>query len=108
MIRGCFRSVLWISLFFLFVGSSAALAVQDGFRLSKQIKSRYFTIYMREGVDAERLAMKVSVPAAIQAIVRSPTAGFQPDRLEDQLDLDRKSTRLNSSHNVPSRMPSSA
>ena len=30
------------------------------------------------------------------------------DSIGGQMDADRKSTRLNSSHNVPSRMPSSA
>ena len=31
-----------------------------------------------------------------------------PDDIEMLEDLDRKSTRLNSSHEIPSRMPSSA
>ena len=38
--------------------------------------------------------------------------GFHPDpsicRAGDDFYLDRKSTRLNSSHEIPSRMPSSA
>ena len=74
-------------LFFLFTGSCVAQAVQDGFTLDKQIKSRYFTIYVKNGVDLERLAMKVAVPPSIKAIIRSSTAGFQADRLGDQLDL---------------------
>ena len=36
------------------------------------------------------------------------TMGFKPTRERSQSDLDRKSTRLNSSHDVISRMPSSA
>ena len=87
MLRRFFRLVLWLDLLFLFVDSPAALASQDGFSLDQEIKSRYFTIYVKSGVDLERLAMKVAVPASIKAIVRSGTGGFQADSLGDQLDL---------------------
>lgn len=73
---------------FCWVGRSPfAEAVQDGFNHDRQIKSRYFTIFVKNGVDLERLTMKVAVPASIKAIIRSSTAGFQPSRLEDQFDL---------------------
>ena len=87
MIRGWRGVVLGTNLFFLFAGSGVAHAVQDGFALEKQIKSRYFTIHIKNGVDTERLAMKVAVPPSIKAIIRSSTAGFQADRLGDQFDL---------------------
>ena len=37
-------------------------------------------------------------------------AGFESvcERVRERIHLDRKSTRLNSSHAIPSRMPSSA
>ena len=35
-------------------------------------------------------------------------AGFRLRAVSTEPDVDRKSTRLNSSHEIPSRMPSSA
>ena len=87
MIHRSFRIVVGIHLVCWFVAPPPALAVQDGFALDKQIKSRYFTIYVKNGVDIERLAMKVTVPASVKAILHSSTAGFQVGSLGDQLDL---------------------
>lgn len=64
-----------------------AWAGQDGFVLGKQIKSRYFTIHLKSGVDTDRLTMKIALPSSIKTIIRSSTAGFRDDNLEDQLDL---------------------
>ena len=47
-----------------------AAGVKDGFISSKTIKSEYFKVYIEHGVDEERLAMKISVPSSIRAIVR--------------------------------------
>ena len=45
---------------------------------------------------------------AVACTLTTLLTGFALFRLFDILKPDRKSTRLNSSHNVPSRMPSSA
>ena len=41
-------------------------------------------------------------------VVSNPEAKSQPQPEPELMDLDRKSTRLNSSHSQQSRMPSSA
>ena len=87
MMRRLWGAVVVTNALFLFVNSSAAQTVPDGLSFNKQIKSRYFSIYVKDGVDMDRLAMRVAVPASIKASIRSSTAGFQADRLEDQFDL---------------------
>ena len=39
---------------------------------------------------------------------KTPTVITNPDKVQDEMTSDRKSTRLNSSHTALSRMPSSA
>jgi hypothetical protein len=47
----------------------------------------------------------------IEALLTEPASLLSPAQwrtVEDEIDTDRKSTRLNSSHRLTSRMPSSA
>ena len=46
--------------------------------------------------------------SAINQLEMWQAATWDPKRIDHELGLDRKSTRLNSSHNGQSRMPSSA
>src|SRR3989338_8382648 len=59
------RSVflIWLNLSILFFTGSPAAAMDDGFEFSRHVKSRYFTIYLKDGVDTDRLAMRIAVPA---------------------------------------------
>ena len=66
---------------------ASAAAFDDAFQSAHQLKSRYYTIYLKEGVDADRLAMKISVPSGIQSILHAPIDGYRPYQLEDQVDL---------------------
>ncbi|MBN1871922.1 MAG: hypothetical protein JW800_05040 [Candidatus Omnitrophica bacterium] len=50
--------------------ASLAANVGDGFISSKSINSQYFKIYMEHGVDEQTLAMRISTPSSIRAIVR--------------------------------------
>ena len=50
--------------------------------------------------------MQEMAKPAVEALKKNEL-NFVPDRF-DKIYLDRKSTRLNSSHEIPSRMPSSA
>ena len=55
-------------------------------------------------------AGKVEYRVDKTAIIHCPLgkASFDEVKLQENLRTDRKSTRLNSSHEIPSRMPSSA
>ena len=53
----------------------------------------------------EPLGRQAWLDAARQALIEEGTAGVEVNKLAKR---DRKSTRLNSSHDVISRMPSSA
>ena len=65
-----------------------------------------------------RMRFLLFIPPMIQLLVfgyavnldvdRARVAWMDMDRTPESRDLDRKSTRLNSSHEIPSRMPSSA
>ena len=63
-----------------------------------------------------RVGSTFSLPAVIQSLGRSPEAVFAAADVdpalyrhpENRIVADRKSTRLNSSHEFVSRMPSSA
>ena len=56
-------------------------------------------VIRREFPEAKRIASNLK---------EITCATFNPDELTDPRELDRKSTRLNSSHKTESRMPSSA
>ena len=67
--------------------AGAVAAQEDGFSgLERQLRSRFFNIYLKEGVDADRLAMRIAVPPSTRAMVYSSTSSFGSDHLEDQLD----------------------
>ena len=61
--------------------------MDDGFEFSRHVKSRYFTIYLKDGVDTDRLAMRIAVPAGLQTVIRSSTQSYAGSRFEDQVDL---------------------
>ncbi|MDD4957395.1 MAG: hypothetical protein PHH49_05250 [Candidatus Omnitrophica bacterium] len=51
---------------------AASMKVNDGFKTAKTVKSRYFTIYIENGVDQETLLMRISVPQSLKALLREP------------------------------------
>ena len=83
---------------------------------------RYIEIMAKSGCDLIEIGIPFSDPVAegevIQkATIRALAAGTTTDKIFDMVErvalkidipLDRKSTRLNSSHRSQSRMPSSA
>ena len=54
------------------------------------------------------LSSRAQVSANLSGKVVDPTGAAVSGAMITATDLDRKSTRLNSSHEIPSRMPSSA
>ena len=79
---------------------------------------KYLVEKVREtGVDVSHIIVEKQEPTSIVIVARSKaTPDFIAYRTADRMirpkhisdELDRKSTRLNSSHITPSRMPSSA
>ncbi len=61
-------------------------AARDGFQAARTIKSRYFTIYIENGVDLQNLTMMLSVPPSIKTIIRKPAPFADSYTLPDQLD----------------------
>ena len=59
------------------------------------------------GVSLENWVERIRDPK-IECMSRDEMADLQSRRLVDVVRRDRKSTRLNYSHIIPSRMPSSA
>ena len=60
------------------------------------------------GAITLRVEMTADAIADIKVVSQSETAGLGDVAIDKMIEADRKSTRLNSSHNVASRMPSSA
>ena len=62
--------------------------------------------------NEENLKLAESIKAKRELEIKNGTYGFTNEFKKQQLyrdwETDRKSTRLNSSHEIPSRMPSSA
>ena len=87
MVRHGFRLGILLGLVAGFGHPLFANISQDGLMLSKEIKSRYFTIYLKDGVDLERLAMRMAVPSSIKAVIRTNIDGFHTENLGDQFDL---------------------
>jgi len=75
-------------IFGLFCGSGSAAEANDGFEAAKNIESRYFNIFVENGVDTQELAARLTVPSSIAAIMREPAA-FSPNSYDvgDQVDL---------------------
>ena len=71
----------------LFCGVSSAEAVNDGFQMARKIQSRYFDIYIENGVDLYTLTAKLTVPPSIKAIIRESVSFSNSNNLTDQLDL---------------------
>lgn len=63
-----------------------ALRVNDGFSASKKIESKYFTIFLENGVNPSDLTTKIAVPSSIQAIIKEPVYS-SAYTLPDQMDL---------------------
>ena len=72
--------------------------VVKGFRYLKHYGWKEFIIRLQEKMEAE------NIPYEPWYEKHKATA----EQIEKQKKQDRKSTRLNSSHEIPSRMPSSA
>ncbi len=62
------------------------IAVDDGFKTARKIESRYFDIYIENGIDLQTLVMKLSVPPAIKSIIKEPIPFSDFYTLPDQLD----------------------
>ncbi|MFH1868806.1 MAG: hypothetical protein ABH843_07535 [Candidatus Omnitrophota bacterium] len=60
--------------------------VNDGFHAVKNISSRYFDISVENGVALQTLAMEISVPPSIKAIIKQPAPFSSSYTLQDQLD----------------------
>ena len=61
-----------------------------------------------ETADAEIAAANADIKYHVGTMIEIPRAALTADDIAKEADLDRKSTRLNSSHSGESRMPSSA
>ncbi|MCK4463421.1 MAG: hypothetical protein KAU58_03820 [Candidatus Omnitrophica bacterium] len=86
-----FRAVIISVLFIicvlsLSISDAAEVFVDDGFETARKIESRYFDIYIENGIDLQTLAMKLSVPLSIKSIIREPAAFSDSYTLSDQLD----------------------
>ena len=64
--------------------------------------------YATEGLPALAIQDDVAQELRDDEVLHARRSSAMLNRLEGANTLDRKSTRLNSSHEVPSRMPSSA
>ena len=86
--------------------SEAALRIKTLFSPTLIVSSPYF----RARETARIIAELIGAPVEIEPDFREQSLGQlagRPYDVEVRLE-DRKSTRLNSSHEIPSRMPSSA
>ena len=90
-------------------GSSGAARERRTFELKGVPASAGVSIGRAFLLDSEEISIPKQVipPAAIPQEVTRFEEALTRTRKEIE-EIDRKSTRLNSSHNVPSRMPSSA
>ena len=68
------------------VSHAAGAAVNDDFHTARKLESRYFNIFVEDGVDLRMLAMKLSVPQSIKSIIRQPVDFSDSFTLPDQLD----------------------
>ncbi len=77
-----------ILIFCLFWYNTASAAeINDGFKTAKKIESRYFKIFLEEGVNTQSLVMRISVPPAIKGIIKKPVDFADSYTLSNQLDL---------------------
>ena len=60
------------------------------------------------GTVSQESLMKELSPIHFLSEIKIPLLAFQSEKAYRDWETDRKSTRLNSSHEIPSRMPSSA
>ena len=77
------------------------------------VKTNKLTKWAKKGVTFALMLLTLFGPAAITGGILKRVS-YKPLRwlvlliAEPMIKIDRKSTRLNSSHEIPSRMPSSA
>ena len=64
-----------------------AADVNDGFETGRQMKSRYFNIYIQSGANIDQLTLNLSVPPGIRAMINAPVSDFDTFNLPNQLDL---------------------
>lgn len=65
----------------------AEVVVTDGFNPARKIESRYFTIFLEEGVDLDELAGKIYVPPTIKSVITKEPVSSYGYNLSDQLNL---------------------
>jgi len=87
-IRRLFKITFFVFLTLcLFCLATYAEDAKDGFITARTLESRYFTILVEGGVNTQKLAMMLSVPPSIRAIVRDPIPYATSYELTDQLDI---------------------
>ena len=91
MTSSSFKKISVVFLFtafvFIFSVESAVARVDDGFMKSKKIKTQYFTIFLERNIDVDLLALNLSVPHSLQAIISEPLFFDNPYSLEAQFDM---------------------
>ncbi len=70
----------------VFCAQSFAEVVHDGFRSGRKIESRYFTVWIEDGADVERLITRLAVPLSIQAIIEEPLLPSEHHQLANEID----------------------
>ena len=81
--------------------------ISRSFELSRNTVRRYVRLFQECGIPIKELAAMPS--ARIQEMFSEGVGrNREPSQRQLELEADRKSTRLNSSHSRRSRMPSSA
>ena len=91
----------------LFKGSSTVSEVQtnSGAGADEKLTFKSSSLMMREKINIYRQYAQLLLGNADSEFLAPNSSG---DRINEALFIDRKSTRLNSSHSQQSRMPSSA
>ena len=99
---------LWVSLLRIAVGKQVVwTAAGLAGRLSKAVVKLAVlaTGHVRDQPIEDSTVVLILVQPQVQEVAQKPSALGDAEAVSI---LDRKSTRLNSSHEIPSRMPSSA
>jgi hypothetical protein len=72
----------------LLAGAGLAAEVNDNFEAAQRIESRYFKIFVESGVDTQDLAVRLTVPLSLAAIIKEPVPfSSETYDLGEQLDL---------------------
>jgi hypothetical protein len=85
---GIIITSVFIILGLLDAAPGCAAEAGDGFEAAKNVESRYFNIFIENGVDTQDLAIRLAVPSSIIAIIKEPVPfSSEAYDLGEQLDL---------------------